>query len=120
MCVQRIPGPFVLKLHRLSRQSLGKAVVGSGPKFVELVHDGTYTSPTPKVSVVILLVVKNSRTATNTQGNSHLYGLRDLVASCDKTFSKRSYPKLSLETSEAKELMASMIDDFIEALVQII
>jgi len=32
-----------LKSHRLARQSLGKVVVGSGPKFVEVVHGGMYT-----------------------------------------------------------------------------
>jgi hypothetical protein len=54
ICVHGIPSAGVLKSQRLARQSLGKAVVGSGPRFVEVVHGGIVTSTVPAVIVVIL------------------------------------------------------------------
>lgn len=54
ICVHGIPSAGVLKSQRLARQSLGKAVVGKGPRFVEVVHDGIVTSAVPTVIVVIL------------------------------------------------------------------
>lgn len=53
ICVHGMPRPGVLKFQKLPRQSLGKAVVGSGPRFVEVVHEGMVIRFAPTVMVVI-------------------------------------------------------------------
>jgi hypothetical protein len=49
-----MPRPGVLKSQKLLRQSLGKAVVGSGPRFVEVVHEGMVILFPPAVMVAIV------------------------------------------------------------------
>jgi len=54
-CVHGIPSMGVLNFQRLARQSMGKALVGSDPRIIEVIHDGIFISADPTAIVIISL-----------------------------------------------------------------